>query len=356
MQRLRDNLRARRLIASFAFCAVLAINLVFTTAILRPGSAWTGGAQWPAYEALDENSVDVLVFGASHAFCGVDPAVIWRARGVPSFVHGGPTQMLQVTEYYMREALRTQTPKVIALEMTSSSYSMRTFSAVFHVTNLAAMPWTANKAEAILKTTPEELRPGMLVSLWYYHARWPELRPRDLQLLEKSRGAPYLKGFHPRYESQEVTAQPYVRPAEDYPVADAGIAYNREALDRIAQLCADEGIDLLLFLTPTGAPQTYSYYLEQSAAPLLAKYDNVRVLDLSVPGAVPGLSYVTDFYDPGHLNWRGAEKTSAVLADYLADTYELPTRASDPGYDSWYRDATLHDAHIARGEQAMADE
>lgn len=338
-----------RAVASVVFCALTVVLLWYAGAVLKPGrSGAVGGAAWQGLYALEPDTADVVFYGSSHAFAGIDPSVLWRERGIPSYVHGGPTQMLQVTEYYMRETLRTQHPKVIALEMTSASYSPRTFSREFHTTNVSEMPWSTNKLAASWFATPVDLRVNLLVDVWTYHARWSEITPIDFDLDGKHVQSTYLKGFVPSLRSREVTSQPFVRPADDYPVSDAALAYNREALRRIAQLCDDNDIELLLFLSPTGPPESYTYFLEQSAADLTARFDNVRVLDLSVPGAVPDLSYTTDFRDPGHMNWLGAEKTSRVMADFLADTCGLPDRRDDDAYSQWTADALQRDAYIER--------
>lgn len=338
--------RTRRLAASIAFLAITLALVGYAGAVLRPGrSGVVDGAAWQSFGALEPDSVDVVFYGSSHAFSGIDPAVVWREAGIPTFVHGGPAQMLQVTEYYMRETLRTQHPKVMALEVTSASYSPRTFNPGFHATNVGSMPLSANKLAASWAATPPDLRVNILVDLWVYHARWPEVRPGDFNVTAKGAETAYLKGFVPSAESNEVTPTPYVRPADDYPVSDAAFAYNIDALRRIAELTAANDIELLLFLTPTGPPESYSYFLERAEA-LLAEYDHVRVLDLSVDGSVPGLSYETDFRDSGHLNWRGAEKTSRVMAEFLRVTYGCADRRQDAGYRSWNNDVKARDTSI----------
>jgi hypothetical protein len=341
--------RIRRVLASLLFCAMLVVEVAYVGAILRPSRAGAvGGAPWESFRVLEADSTDVIVLGSSHAFAAVDPAVVWRQRGIPSFVLGGPAQMLQVTEYYLREALRTQKPKVVALEMASSSYSPRTFSPSFQAMNVGLMPWSSNKLAASWFATPTDMRFNILVDVWAYHGRWSELSKADFKLKRKNAQATYLKGFNPTMRAKAVPSQPYVRPASDYPIAETGVAYNQDVLRRIARLCAENDVELLLFLTPTGPPESYTFYLNRAAGELASDFGNVRVLDLSAPGAIPGLSYTTDFYDGGHLNWRGAEKTSRVLADYLAAAYGLQDRSADPAYRSWDADASERDAFIVK--------
>jgi hypothetical protein len=346
-----QDMRVRRLIASIVFVALTATTIGIATAVLRPES---GGVAWGAFRRLERDSVDVMLFGNSHAFASIDPAVIWRTHGIPAFVHAGPVQMLAVTEYYIRESLRTQKPRVIALEMSSAAYTEDSFNAAFHTVNINSMPWSANKLAALLETTPSDMQVNILLELWSSHVRWTELRPRDFNLPGKQRGAPYLRGFVPNFRSEEVTSQPYVASADDRAAAAESVAYNAEALARIAALCAENDIGLLLVLTPTGPPGQYTHVLEEAARLLADGPADMRVLDLSAPGAVPGLSYETDFFDGGHLTWRGAEKASSALAAFLAGEWDLPDRRGEAAYSTWDADAELRDAFIERGDSQAA--
>lgn len=337
----------RRLLAGVIFTLMLLAETWYAGAVLRPPQAdSTGGGAWESLEALAPNSVDVVFYGSSHAYTAVDPAVIWREAGIPTFVHGGPTQRLQVTEYYIRETLRTQRPRVIALEMVSSSYTPRTFKAHFQHYNVSQMPLSANKLAASWLATPPDMRINILFDVWAYHGRWSEIRLDDFKLAEKNAERTYLKGYHPNSKMQSVEATPYVRPPTDNPLANAGVDYNREALRRIAEVCDEHDVELLLFLAPTGPPSAYTHYMMSAAHEMEKHHDNVTVLDLSEKGAVPGLSFKTDFRDGGHLNWVGAEKTSRVLARYLAEHYSLPDRRSEPGRAVWDEDAEARDQYI----------
>lgn len=342
---IRDT-RLRRLVASIAFCALTVVTVGIATAVLRPES---GGVAWAGFRRLEPDSVDVMFFGNSHAFASIDPATIWRTSGIPSFVHAGPVQMPAVTEQYIRESLRTQKPEVIALEVSSAAYTEEDFNPAFHTVNINSMPWSANKLAALADTTPADMRVNMLLELWSSHVRWSELRLRDFNLPGKQRGAPYLRGFVPNFRSEEVTAQPYQATAEDRAKAAESVAYNAEALKRIAALCAENDIGLLLLLTPTGPPGQYTHYLEEVQRLLADSGADVRVLDLSAPGAVPGLSSETDFFDVGHLTWGGAEKASAVLAEFLAAEWHLADRGDEPAYRASEEDAERRDAFIERG-------
>lgn len=343
------GLRARRLIASVLFCALLAATLQVTSTVLKPsrkGNA--GGSTWTAFRSEPRDSIDVMFFGTSHVFTGVDPCTMWDSEGVASYVLGGPTQRMSITYYYIREALRTQSPKVIALEMTGVSYRPDVFNREFHQINIGYMPWSVNKLGAAFTATPEGERTGVLVDLWTYHSRWNALSREDWDVFGKNKGFEYLKGYLPKLQSREVTPTPYEPGPEARAEADTGVEYNLPALRRIAKLCQDRDIELLLFLTPTGPPGSYTYPMERAVAGIKDEYPNVHVLDLSQPNMIPGLSYKTDFFDGGHLTDSGARKVAPVLARYLKTTFGVPDRREDPAYASWDDAVRQRDAYVER--------
>jgi hypothetical protein len=328
-------------------CVLVIAAIAVANAVVKPprkGDA--GGATWASYLALPPNSVDVLFFGTSHAFSSIDPATIWRRGGIPSFVLAGPMQPLSLTEFYVREALRTQRPKLIVLEVSGLSYDASKFNREFHKINVGYMPWDANRVQAALVVSPPGERLGTLLDLWTLHDRGEPLTVKDFDLLGKDAGYEFLKGFKPSFVSREVTSAPYAQTAAARAEADAEVAANLPALRRIAQAAKEAKVPLLLLLTPTSPPGGYSYHLQKAAEALRTDYPDVQVLDLSQEGAVSGLSYQTDFLDGGHLTYLGAEKVGIQLARVLAQAYGLADLRQDPAYASWNADAAARDDYI----------
>jgi hypothetical protein len=342
--------RRERWILSAGFCLILAVVLGLAGAVLKPERSLLrgeAGAAWAGYLAQPRDTVDVVFFGNSHVFDGVDPATIWRTRGITSYVLAGPTQPLEVTKHYVREAFATQHPRVVAVELSSMTYDRDRFVPTFHQINLGYMPWSAEKVQAIIDATPAGQRTGVAVDLWTYHTRWSQLKTRDFDLADKNRSDAFMKGWSPAVRSKPVTPTPFVDPVAEKPRDLAATARNIRQLRDIAETCRDNDAQLVLFLTPTGPPGGYSRFLSRAASSLEAEFDNVSVLDLSAPGAVPGLSYASDFHDGGHLSYTGAEKSSATLARSLSGRFDLTDHRKDPAYLRWDTDANERDRHLA---------
>ncbi len=69
-----------------------------------------------AFRNLEEDSLDILVLGSSHAYVDINPAVLWSEYGIAAYDLCGSNQPMWNTYYYLKEALKTQTPKVVVLE------------------------------------------------------------------------------------------------------------------------------------------------------------------------------------------------------------------------------------------------
>ena len=69
------------------------------------------------YSYLEENSLEVWFLGASQMFCSVDSGKLTNEHDIVSYDFGASAQFISMTPYYLREALKTQKPKLIMVEI-----------------------------------------------------------------------------------------------------------------------------------------------------------------------------------------------------------------------------------------------
>ena len=105
----------KSIIKTIAFLLILFTSLYFTDSALRLKSS-DGIYSLKKFYEQDENSIDVLILGSSHAFENFNTGVLWEEQGIASYVLGGSWQPVWNTYYYLKEALKTQKPKLIILE------------------------------------------------------------------------------------------------------------------------------------------------------------------------------------------------------------------------------------------------
>jgi hypothetical protein len=304
-----------------------ALLSLFLFAALSYAAAWllipprtSYGSTWDSYRQEERDSIDVLFFGSSLVYCNIVPSVLWENAGVTSYLMAGPEQTIPITYSYIKEACRTQSPKVVAVEVTGLFYAQY---CNYTKANIAYMPWSVNRLEATFRAAEPELRAGLLFPILDYHSRYREVTASELAAhlspsADVFAGYTFLDAVSPQ---DEAAFRDFTAESENY-------QRNLDDLGRIADYCQQNGIQLLLFLTPTKGriPTEAQAQMEADIAAL--------------PGAVftdfndcwdqLGIDDSTDWFDFLHFNCRGAEKFSRYLAGYLAGELGLsPTEGAD---------------------------
>ena len=69
------------------------------------------GSTWESYLQEEKNTIDVMVFGSSIAYCDVIPASIYEKTGATCYIIASAEQTIPISYYYLKQALKTQSPK-----------------------------------------------------------------------------------------------------------------------------------------------------------------------------------------------------------------------------------------------------
>ena len=116
-------MRVRNAVKAVCFC--MAAAMLYSA--LYGVFSWkdTGGAyltNMETFYGLEEDVADVLFCGSSHCYCSVNPAILWGQHGIAGYNLGISGQDFAGTYHGIREALKTQHPRVICLEMYGSAF------------------------------------------------------------------------------------------------------------------------------------------------------------------------------------------------------------------------------------------
>ncbi|MDE7261219.1 MAG: hypothetical protein K2N78_04035 [Oscillospiraceae bacterium] len=323
-------------VRTVVFLLVLALVLHVTARVLR-------SKEYTAYNSAiydeDRNSLDVLLMGSSHMLTAVSPLQLWEEHGITSNNLAQNGQVIPVTYYQLLEALRTQTPTLVVLDAYKVIQdSLIDAPASLHYT-LDGMRPGMPKLRAAFDLLPEE-RAEYLVDLIAYHDRWKELTEQDfLPLDTASKGVEVLFSTTPMADFQifppEVKEEP----------APSAIEY----LEKIVDLCRERDISLLLVAVPFATPEDDDMHRQESVNALAdyAEDWGVPYINMMHLTGEFGFDYGTDMADIYHVNWRGMEKVTGWLGDYLTEHYDLPDHRGESAYADWDQSAEDFRAYIA---------
>ncbi len=341
-----------RILAGMAVFVLLVLAVAFfSTELVREKRGDV--VDFGEYRAEERDSIDVIFLGSSHVFMNVLPTTIWESEGITSYNVTSSVQVPAVSYYYLVEALKTQSPLVVAYDpyIICQRYpdEWRALLA------MGALPLSKNKLEAIENAVPEEYRYECRFELFAYHNNWNRLRKYDwtyaLTKLFHADKVSFLKGSEISLDKVSATNQAYFyQPIYTLPDEDA-YAENFPFLLKIAETVKEAGAELLLFSTPCPNAGMTEYYLDRVEADLYAAgYEDVKVLDLNKYRNAMQFDYSRDMTDGTHCNATGAKKVSRQLASWLRDNYEFPDRRADEKLAAlWDAGVPLLDEYIENG-------
>ena len=311
-----------------AFVAAAALLLGVATNILRPARE-AFGSTWNAYLAEPRDTVDVLFLGSSYAYCDWNPGAMYDESGLTGYVMAGGEQTVGGTYYYLKEALKTQSPKVVVLEGSSLFFDRyESFTQI----NVGYMPWGLNRVGAILEYAEPEKREGLFVDLIFYHDRWKELTRGDVQQAIPIRQRDHLKGHTAMDGVYDGVAGggPYLSEMRQ---SEEIYQQNLEDFARLGALCQEEGIDLIVAIAPTYSQDTPEVYqrLERD----VRERGATRLVNWADSFEEIGLDPSRHLYDGGHLNQEGAKVFSGYTGDYLLSLGYRPQPQTEENAAAW---------------------
>lgn len=294
-----------------------------------------GIEQMQSYYLQDKNTVDVLLMGSSHIYCDVNTGVLWDEYGISAYDLGGAEQPYWNTYYFLKEALKTQTPKVIVVDVTIPGIrSVEYQPEVWSVTNLYGIHWNKNRYDATKASTQGDVIFNRVINPFNtMHARYDELKKDDF--VDVNRSINY-KGFDMREAVAPFEMQDMSDVTEQMPMTEKEETYFR----KIIEYTKEKGIPLLLVSVPfpvqryEDAQKIYNYEFK------IADEEGIPYIDFN-KGYYDkiGLDFSKDLADEFHLNTSGNAKFSKYLGELLVNEYELSDHRGDSNYNSWEVDA-----------------
>lgn len=336
---------------------IKAIIILITAAILTVGvlrilllKSEDGINQFQAFYKQPENSIDVIFSGSSKVYCDIATGVLWDNYGIAAFDLGGAEAPSWVSYYQLKEALKTQKPKVICYEVSvAAMYSMLTQANNWASDNIYGMKWNKNRIDIIRVDSEEKEFYPRLNPYNIMHGRYKDLKENDFTNV---RNTVSYKGFDPREDVYEMETPQTDEITGTEPCTEK----EEEYLGKLIELSANEGIPILFFASPYGVTEHEQQILNYVGE--IADSKGVEFIDFNKRYDEIGMDFSSDMADSGHLNYSGNYKFTNYFGSILKEKYDIEDHRGDGRYISWDRDSSLqkferNDLMIINSENAM---
>lgn len=336
---------------------------------------------------------DVIFVGDCEVYENFSPITLWKEYGITSYIRGNAQQLIWQSYYMLEDTLKYEKPKVVVYNVQSLMHSEPQKEEYNRMT-LDGMRWSSTKIKAINASMLEnESFYDYLFPILRYHSRITNLNKSDIQYYFSKRQVTH-NGYYMRVDTtkdnldvddasendgeddlgrtEEKSADDFMSfddfdDVEEYTGedtveednTDAGDPkykfgdYPMEYLNKLRELCNQEGITLILVKAPSSEPVWYNAY-EQQVEAYAEKYQLTYINYLEKMEEI-GIDYQNDSYDGGlHMNLNGAEKLATDLGKILSKDFQIKDHRGEKEYDDIYsKKAEFYDKMIADQKEEL---
>ncbi len=347
-------MRLTRPIKISSFIIVLLALLFFLQEIVvKP---WThGDVQIAGFYGEPENSLDVVMIGASDIYFDFSPCLAYDQYGFTSYAFAPPRNSVSMWKTQLDEALRTQTPELFVIEVNGALYEeeeLDTDENIHFFTD--NMPFSKNMLSLIRDHAARKNRLACFIPYLKYHGNISSLS----QVLETvrnrmdflSRGRLYMHGQRTRLSLIESELPP-LKLSDDH--STLPLEPNHEkSLREFLEYCRDEiKTPVLFFRAPhcvfSKDSAEYEFFRRANRIGEIISEYGFEYWNYDTEPKKLMLEYPKDFNDPEHLSAFGQQKFTDVFGRLLLEKYGVGGASNQPEIKKiWQEGLVLYHAYM----------
>lgn len=328
----------KRAVAVVAFLGILFGVLYRTNEVLAVKSVSDSHPMEMFYKQED-GTVDVLNLGNSHMYTNVNPAVLWQEYGIASYNLGAGNQAPWNTYYYLEEALKYQTPKLIVLDVFGVTQTVDYQPVDRAAMNTLGLKWSEIYKDNLAVSVGVDEYEDFLLKFPVYHNRYSGLTKDDFAAYGGEITGENYKGYALNCISTTVFGMFVDVDSVTETKEMSPKCY--EYLIKIIELAQEKEIPLLLTVNPY-AGITYEEKKIYNHVEAIAEQYGVGYIDFNEYCEEIGFDPATDFAEGHHMNYYGAEKFSTYYGAYIKEYCELEDHRGEAGYESWEENSRIY--------------
>lgn len=341
----------KKIIKLIIFICIAAVLFIKVSGVLKMETTVTNVPNYNTFYELTENSIDGIVLGNSVIDRGFNAPYAFNESGIAVYSLASESQPLAMTNYLIEEAMKTQNPEFIMIDIHSlRSTTFYYASEVFIRRITDAMPFSKTRWQCVTagmdyynnvseyRKTHEKngLEALDKLSMYFpfvkYHTRWGEVAEDDYETVYSE----VMSAFTDEGKTFKVSSQ--TKP--ELTSNKGGLTdYQKQILTEIIEYCDENKINVV-FLSVPSCLEEYEQEELNEAFEIIENYESDYLYTLNMNDYeiydLIGIDWKNDFYNADHVNSRGALKITEYLQEYLRQTFNLTDKRQNNEYGDWH--------------------
>ncbi|MDR2659422.1 MAG: hypothetical protein LBC27_05460 [Spirochaetaceae bacterium] len=341
-------MKLNKAIRAIVFLVVVILGFSAVSSLLCAGDGryFAAKSAFKALYSIPDNSADVIYIGSSSAARSFIPPLIYEQTGISSILLAPPSASSITIKYLIAEALRTQSPKLIVIDLAALVSEAVNHDKGYGIPERSFRPTTdymdilsPNRYEAIcngvdlLEPEPQSSHDKLsyVVPLIFWHSSWKDLPQQISSSIHNKQY--YFMGYAMTFNRKPIKALTL----EQYLSEPVASQFIDEQLGDLLKFIKNTDADYLFVRPPMNLGNSnnhlsYWNYTKKQLADagylvLDTAYDYINDI---------GIEWDKDFADEVHLHVHGAVKFTTFIGKWLKDKYNLPDHRQDKGYELWH--------------------
>ncbi len=306
---------AKRFIGCIVTLALIIGSVHYLGNVVRPIDTDIAIESVDTFHRLPNNSLEVIGYGSSHMWRGLDAIEMYEKYGIGAYNYGCNWQHMNTTALFVKDSLRTQSPKVILIETFNVNSILIDTDINGEIYYTRGISDFEGKRDYLKQCFQDNLE-GYLsyyMPLCAFHDNWIDLKKASFR--DPSKGIGFFDTMG--YMSSDAVCPITIGDPSTFDQKELS-GYALEILDDLVQVCKERNIDIIFYTAPWEGEYEYGDAVEKYAEENGCKYFNMFELVEEV-----GLDGNTDFSDAGHLNDNGSVKVADYLGKYIVENYDV---------------------------------
>ena len=294
---------------------MIILGIAYLGKLISPFKIYDAKSSIDVFHDLEENTVEVMVYGSSHAWRGFDVMAMYEEYGVGAYNYGCNWQHINTTRLFIEDSFRTQKPKVILIETYKVGELLDNIDMNGEVLYTREISQFDGKQRYLKQVFGNETYRyvSYYIPFVAFHSNWNNLTRENFDRNINTIDFKKTMGY---YSSSEVTKVKMPDYTQFYQEELSSKAVDE--LDAIVELCDKNDVEIIFYAAPNAYDYRYDEAMKEYAEKTGTKYINLfEYMDEMV------FDPNTDFWDKGHLNSSGSKKVALFLGKYIVENYEV---------------------------------